>query len=172
MGLFLCAVVSAQDSQSLGDIARQARLKKQQKEAQAKASAGAQDSDEHRVVTNEEIPARPPAATPANHSSSSEPGAASNGADHDAQAERWKSQIQNQKSAVAALQDDIAALGSSIHYTGANCVANCTQWNERQQQKQQQLERMKAKAEEEQKRLEEMQNEARKQGFGSAVYDP
>ena len=41
-----------------------------------------------------------------------------------------------------------------------------------QQQKQQEVDTMKAQCEEQQKALEEMQEAARKEGFGSSVYDP
>ena len=46
------------------------------------------------------------------------------------------------------------------------------QWNEQQLRKQEQLESMKAQLEQQQKSLEEFQDAARKQGFGSSVYDP
>jgi hypothetical protein len=46
------------------------------------------------------------------------------------------------------------------------------QWNERQQQKQQQVEVMKSQLEDQQKKLEDMQDSARQQGYGSSVYDP
>jgi len=93
-------------------------------------------------------------------------------ADHEAEGERWKSEIQSQKSGIAELQREIDSLSNSIRYAPANCVANCAQWNERQQHKQDQVESMKAQLEEQQRRLEEMQDAARKQGFGSSVYDP
>jgi predicted double-glycine peptidase len=80
--------------------------------------------------------------------------------------------IQGQKTAIASMQREIASLSESIHYAGGNCVANCVQWNERQQQKQQQLESMQAQLEQQQKRLEDLQEVARKKGFGSSVYDP
>ena len=89
-----------------------------------------------------------------------------------APAEQWKSQIQAQKNAIASLQSQLNVLNESIHYAGGNCVSGCVQWNERQKQKQEQAESMKAQLEEQQKRLEEMQDAARKQGFGSSVYDP
>ena len=92
--------------------------------------------------------------------------------DHQAKGENWKSQILNQKNAIAALQQDIKSIGDSIHFAGGNCVANCAQWNERQQQKQQEVDTMKSQLEEQQKALEEMQESARKEGFGSSVYDP
>ena len=70
------------------------------------------------------------------------------------------------------MESEIADLSESIRYAGANCVANCVEWNERQKQKQDQVESMKAQLEEQKKQLENMQDSARKQGFGSAVYDP
>jgi hypothetical protein len=87
-------------------------------------------------------------------------------------AESWKAVIQAQKNAIASLQSEIVSLSESIHYAGGNCVANCVQWNERQQQKQQQLEGMKAQLEQLQKHLEDLQESVRKKGFGSSVYDP
>jgi len=52
------------------------------------------------------------------------------------------------------------------------CIADCVQKNERQREKEQQLESMKAQLDQRQKALEELQDAARKQGFGSSVYDP
>jgi len=176
-GLFLCAISSAQDQQSLGDVARQARAKKQAtpaKEAKDPQSVapGATPKKSH-VITDEEIPSqkaspKPSADESTKPASDSQPSAG----DKDAQAEQWKSQIQQLKAAITSMQSEINELGASIHYAGANCVSNCAQWNERQQQKQERLEAMKAQLEEQQKRLEEMQETARKQGFGSSVYEP
>ena len=87
-------------------------------------------------------------------------------------AEAWSSQILSVKTYIASLQSNIKSLESSIHYAGGSCVSNCVQWNERQQQKQQQVEVMKTQLEEQQKHLEDMQESARKQGYGSSVYDP
>ncbi len=193
----LCAFLAyGQDSQSLGDVARQARLQKQQKDVQAKETAAkdAQTKDAHgketpgpnaaakdaqppkppRIITNEEISEHVGSTTTSARGSqpSSTPDALSSSGNRDARAEQWRSQIQEQKSAIASLQGEIASLSESIQYAGGNCVANCVQWNERQKQKQDQVESMKAQLEEQQKRLEEMQESARKQGFGSSVYDP
>ena len=194
---FLCAMAHAQDTQSLGDIARQVRLRKQQKEGQGKQSAtepasandaqnkdfepsgqkGSSQPTSARTITNDEIPEHAGSSDAAAHRSNSTPDLATNtgnanAGNKEAQGEQWKSQIQSRKSQIASLQQEITSLGSSIHYAGGNCVANCAQWNERQQQKQQQLESMKAQLEEQQHHLEEMQDTARKQGFGSSIYDP
>jgi hypothetical protein len=84
----------------------------------------------------------------------------------------WKSQIMAMKNAIANLKANIESLSASIQYAGANCVSGCVEWNERQRQKQEQVEVMKAQLEEHQKQLEEMQEACRKQGYGSSVYDP
>jgi len=188
----LCAFTAfGQDSQSLGDVARQSRLQKQQKDAQAKdaspkdasskqtpathASAkDAQPAKSPHVITNDEIPSHvgPTVTTARGSEADNEADATPNSGDRDARAEQLKSRIQAQKSAIAGLEAEISSLSESIHYAGGNCVANCESWNERQKQKQDQVESMKAQLEEQKKQLENMQESARKQGFGSAVYDP
>lgn len=92
--------------------------------------------------------------------------------DHQAKAEASKSGILAQKNAIAMLDEDIQSLGDSIHFAGGNCVRNCTRWNERQEQKRQEVDTMKAQLDEACKQLNEMRESARKQGFGRSVYDP
>jgi len=198
--VFMSALLaSAQDEPSLGDVARQARQQKQQKDAQTKDSAGkdsqtpsgaagskdAQGKDAAsaaapkdasapktaHVITNDEIPShvgptgtRNSPVTGANYQSPS-PG-------NRGTAEQWKSAILQLKNSIEAMQSQLNQLNESIHYAGGNCVSGCVQWNERQKQKQDQAEGMKAQIEEQQKRLEELQDQARQQGFGSSVYDP
>jgi hypothetical protein len=147
--------------QSLGDVARAQR----QKQAKNVAS--------HKVLTNEDIPESTEPASPSpscyeEHGSTS-PAPASN--DTHA-AEQWKARIEAQKSSVAALQSQIDRVNSSIHFTSGNCVANCVQHNERQIQKQEEVERMQKQLDEKKKELEDMQESARKAGLGSAVYEP
>jgi predicted TIM-barrel fold metal-dependent hydrolase len=69
------------------------------------------------------------------------------------------------------MQRAMDRLQSSIRYPEA-CVVDCAQRVERQRAKEQQLESMQARLAEQQKRLEELQEAARKQGFGSSVYEP
>jgi len=188
---FLCAMALAQDdSPSLGDLARQVRAQKQQKDSQPRhakatpqevvkddstASTASKDASQPKtahVAGNDELPEQATSSTASKHHSDSAESDAQPAADRDAQAEQWKTQIQEQKSSIASLQQEISNLSSSIQFAGANCVSNCEQWNERQQQKQQQVESMKTQLEEAKHHLEDMQDTARKQGFGSAVYDP
>ncbi len=154
----------AQDSQSLGDLARQQRQQKEQsKSAEAKAAKAS------KVITNEQIPEHASYA-PETHDSGPSP-FLSNGMKQPP--EQLKSQIQAQKSQIASLQRQIDQINESIRFSPvANCVGRCVQWNERQREKQQQAERMQAQLQEEKKRLEEMQESARQQGYGSSVYDP
>ncbi len=160
-----------QDSQSLGDVARLAKEQKQKQADQAKGKA----SKAPKVVTNEDIPEHPEddaqASMPADQEHESGPSTSAAGGAK-IPAEQWKSQIQAQKNAVASLQSNIARLNDSIHFAPGNCVAGCVQWNERQQAKQQEVERARGQLAEQKKRLEDMQESARQQGYGSSVYDP
>jgi hypothetical protein len=173
-----------QDSSSLGDAARQARQQKQQqqKEAQPKdlpakdpKTKSTPESKTAKIITNDGVP--PHVVPVAQHSGSGdEPemhtGSQTGSGGTKVPAEHWKAQILSLKNAIAALRCDIDRLNDSIHFAPGNCAANCVQWNERQQQKQQQVEVMKSQLEDQQKKLEDMQDSARQQGYGSSVYDP
>ena len=154
-----------QDSPSLGDAARQARQQKSKESQKDSAKTP-------KVITNEEIPAHAVASASSGSRGQLQNTNYSPSADGKISAEQFKSQIQQQKSLVSSLQSDIDKLNDSIHYAPANCVANCVQWNERQKEKQERVEQMKAQLEDQKKRLEDMQESARKQGYGSSVYDP
>lgn len=171
---------SGQPQMSLGDYARQQRLKKQRRDAQlqqakankaadtqtAEAAAEPQPKTAH-IVTKDETPERATVTEASVRTTSTESQPQPSSSERGAQGETWKSQILAQKQAVAALEQDIKSVGDSIHFAGANCVANCAQWNEHQQQKQREVETMKAQLEEQKKTLEDMQDQARKAGFGS-----
>lgn len=163
------AMANAQDSRPLGDVVRQQRQKKEQvKTVQGKPAKAS------KVITNEEMPGRAdsaPGSVPTNTADSQASNATS--ADEAKQtSEQMSSQILTQKDQIASLQNRIDELNESIHFASPNCVAGCVQWNEQQREKQRQVEQMQAQMEEQKKRLEQMQESARKQGYGSAVYDP
>ena len=147
--------------QSLGDVAREQRQKQQAKNAQAAP----------RVVTNEDLPEHPESNdTPASSEAGGE--SAPSRPMGSKPAEQWKAEITAQRSSVDNLQSQIDRLNSSIHFAPGNCVRNCEQWNEHQVQKQEEVKRMQAELEQQKKRLEEMQEAARKEGYGNAVYEP
>jgi len=167
--VFLLTVFGyGQDAPSLGDVARQARQQKQSKDAQSKTTP----AKATKVITNEEIPESPEAAADSSKPDDPAPAAAHSAGGTKQPADQWKSQIQAQKSAINSLQSQIDKLNGSIQFAPGNCVAGCVQWNERQQQKQQEVERMRAQLEQQKKRLESMQESARQQGYGSSIYDP
>ncbi|HET6176449.1 MAG TPA: hypothetical protein VFE61_05930 [Candidatus Sulfotelmatobacter sp.] len=124
-----------------------------------------------KVITNDEIPEH---VGPTRTLATPPPGTAyappaydgSAGADH------WKSQIEDQKNYIASLETEIKDLTDSIQYAGGNCVSNCLEWNQSQDQKRQQVEEMKSQLKQMQKQLEQTQEMLRRQGFGSSVYDP
>ena len=190
---FLSLVANAQDqdSPSLGDVARQNRTQKQAQGAKHGQAKDAADPSKAisatnvtsktalapkapHVITNEDLPehtvSTAPSESPSKVSSTTnlDPG----GNQRQVLAEQFKSRIRDQKNAITELQNRIAAVSDSIRYAGGNCVANCVQWNEHQQRKQQEVDSMKAQLEEAQRRLDQMREAARKQGFGSSVSDP
>ena len=188
VGLLSASFCHGQNQQSLGDYARQIRAQKQQREAQANdaASNAGPDSTSQasstldtstpkssRVFTNDDSPNTQdltPVMSKASDRALADP--VDTAPKHEVMGERWKSQIRSQKDRIASLQGEIAQLSSSIHYAGSNCLANCAKWNRRQEQKQGQIDNLKGQLEQQQHRLEDMQETARKQGFGNAVYDP
>jgi hypothetical protein len=166
---FLVAA-NAQDSQSLGDVARQARQHNQAAQTNAAHSAKTP-----KVITNEDVPEHSETDAQAPASSDAEGGStpsASGSGGAKIPAEQWKSQIQAQKDVVSSMQSRIDKVNDSIHFAPGNCVAGCVQWNERQQAKQQEVERARGQLADQKKKLEDMQESARHQGYGSSVYDP
>ena len=157
----------AQDSPSLSDVARQQRLQKEQSD-----TAPGKDAAAPRVITNEEIPEHTGPEPAVVAGSENGPMPASAGGVKQS-AERWKAQILAQKAQIASLQKQMDKVNQSIHFANHECAGpRCLQWNERQREKQQQVERMQSQLDGQKKRLEEMQESARKQGYGNSVYDP
>lgn len=168
-GVFLFGwTAGAQDSPPLGDVVRQQRQRKEQSVGmQCKEPTGS------KVITNEEIPEHtdegsPPATGKDKGEASRLP--ASKTAKQTA--DFWRSRIQAGKSQIAYLQRRIDDINGSIRFSSINCGANCVLRNERQRSKQQQVEQMQGELSQQKKRVEEMQDAARKQGYGSSVYDP
>jgi hypothetical protein len=126
----------------------------------------------HRVITNDEIPEQASAGQPSGYRNQSPSYAMPSSAGVEGAAAQWKQVIQGQKNAIASMQSQITSLSDSIKFAPGNCVSGCVQWNERQKQKQEQVEAMKSQLEEMQKQLEAAQEACRQQGFGSSVYDP
>jgi hypothetical protein len=170
--------VAGQDAPPLGDAARQARQQKQQKDVQSKENQGkeAQPPKAAKVITNDEIPGHLSPALPhsADGGGRTQPVSYMPSASDRSKTppEQWQSMILAQKNAISSMQNQIEKLNDSIHFASGSCVANCVQWNQRQREKQVQVEQMQAQLEDQKKRLEDMQESARRQGYGNSVYDP
>ncbi len=154
-------VTAGSYGQSLGDVARQ------QREKTAKDGHTAR-----KVVTNEEIPESPDAASGGSTSIEDHYSSAAPASNDSHSGEEWKAKIQAQKSSIASLQNQIDRLNSSIHFVEANRYTNGVQYNQRQAQKQDEVQRMQKQLDEQKQQLQDMQESARKAGLGSSVYDP
>jgi hypothetical protein len=157
-GLFFL-FITVSYGQSLGDVARQQRQDQQAKKEKAAP----------KVITNEDLPEHAQAdgdSEQADQSHESVPHHTSKSA------EQWKEEIEAQKHTVANLQDQMDRLSGTIHYVEANRYYNGVQHNLRQEQKELQVLRMQQQLDAQKKRLDDMQEAARKDGFGNAVYEP
>ena len=164
-----CAWATAQDAQSLGDVARQAKQQKQHSEENTTQTTDSQKpSKSVHVVTNDEIPE---AEDTTNAAPSRDTLPLSPDKEQKRPADYWKSHILQTKRSIASLQHGIDALSSSIRFSKGNYERH-VEWNERQRRKQQEVENLKSQLDRLQKHLEELQEAARHQGYGSSVYEP
>ena len=145
--------------QSLGDVAREQRDK-------AKITNTASTSK--KVITNEDIPEHSEESDDPIHGEDYVP-PPTNDLHSAAQ---WKAAILRQKSAIAELQKNVDQIKGSIHFIESNRYRNGLQYNQRQMLKQQDVTQMQKQLDELKRGLEVMQEDARRAGLGSAVYDP
>lgn len=151
---------------SLGDLVR----KQKQKQQEAKDNG----VKPKKVVTDEDMPEHPDESS-MDATSDDTPHADSDVTPASAVAhtgEEWKAAISQQKSAIADLKARIEKVQSSIHFVEANAYRNGVQYNKVQAHKQEEVDRAQSQLDEMQKNLEKMQEDARRAGFGSAVWDP
>jgi hypothetical protein len=179
------------DSPSLGDIARQSRQQKQQKDSQRKptdthtnkeaqkqgpdVAVKAATTTSKKVITNDEIPSHVgPTATyqPGQPQAWARPANDRQDGSGKPQVQAVTAHFRAMKESIASLESVIAQASEAMQYAGGNCVTNCVQWNEQQKRKQEEIDALKSRLAEGRQQLEQMQEDARKQGYGSAVYDP
>jgi hypothetical protein len=158
VGLF---AVAGTYGQSLGDVARA------QREKQAKDSHPAP-----KVVTNEDLPEAPDdeSTTVVNDEHLNVP--VPPPSNDERAAAHWKAAILARKNAIASMQTQIDRLNASIHFVESDRYYNGVQHNERQVAKQDQVQRMQKQLDDQKRQLEDMQEQARKAGLGSSVYEP
>jgi hypothetical protein len=161
LGVFATGSVFAQ---SLGDVARQQK----QNSAQTKAAA-------KKVITEDDLPTQETISTGSSDSketdASKEEKHADSAADKLKSADEFKAAIQSQKQNVDSLQKQVDDMKASVHFVEANRYSNGVQYNEHQIHKQKEADRLQKQLDEEKSKLQDMQEQARKAGFGSAVYE-
>lgn len=167
--LFAAAAVfgSAAYAQSLGDVARQNQQDKQNQPAAT-------------VITNDDLPATGLADEDAqprhrNYRDDSEKEARAElqrAAKNDSNAQGWRTRILNQKSSIASLQAQIQNVKASIRVPLDSSGYYAAQANQRTQAKVQEIDDLQQKLQIENQKLQDLQEAARKAGFGSAIYEP
>jgi hypothetical protein len=160
-------MVTASYGQALGDVARDQRKKQAAKDTHAP----------RKVITDEDMPEHAESAPSPSPSTSGGDGERGDSSFHPAaqvaqSGEQWKAAIQAQKNSVADLQRQVDQLNASIHFVEANRYTNGVQYNQYQAKKQQESQRIQKRLDGEKKKLADMQEAARRQGFGSVVYEP
>ena len=125
---------------------------------------------QHKVITDEDIPASAEdaaAKTPASENGKTEApiNSSSNG-------EELKAKCLEAKQQIKEYQDQLDKLRASIKFVEANRYSNGVEYNQHQLRKQQEADRMERQLDQARKRFSDLQERARKAGFGSSVYDP
>jgi predicted RNase H-like nuclease (RuvC/YqgF family) len=160
--ILLFVACSAGFGQSLGEVARQARDKEKFKSKVSK-----------KLITNEDIP-ESPELSPAQSETAAKTDRAAPSTDAPAErsAGQWRFMILKQKDAIETLQARINKLSNSIHFVTANETSRAFEYNQYQVKKQQEMKNLQNRLEDEYKKLDTLQNDARKEGMGTSVYDP
>lgn len=163
--LAFALVVNSAQGQSLGDIAR-ANREKQGATTPATSQPAVITSDDLEAGSDGKAPQRPPAKVSkvAAHAGGVE------GAIDPRVAAQWKKQIVAQQDRIATLQGKIDDLNASIHPAGSAQFNG--PYNKYQTTQMQRLADVQLQMDEQKKKLAEMQEEARKAGMHTTVYDP
>jgi len=156
---FLSTFVSAQ---SLGDVARTQRQKQNGKPA----------NSAHKVITDEDIPEHSEDSEPTTNTTDKSAGGSNAPINTESNGEELKARCREAKQAIKDYQAQLDKLRASIQYVEASRYSNGVQYNQHQLRKQQEADRMQKQLEIAKKRFADLQERARKAGFGSSVYDP
>jgi hypothetical protein len=167
--VLLAAEIAFGQETPLGDVARQQRDKQKAKLTNRVS----------KVVTNEDLPKHSDSETDSatredakDEQIGDQSSAKSSRPPERQSAEQWQAQILIQKRSIAAQDKQLERLRASIHFVDANRYVNGAQYNEQQRRRQIQLEQAEKQLEQQKKRLADMQDRARRAGFGNSVYDP
>jgi len=185
VGVSACALAaSAQDAPPLGNVARQSRVEKQQpvqgnttpappsksSSDETTPQSDAQPKTSH-VITNDDLPEHN--AAPAPTQAPPNRGNLRPAVVHEIKrpAEYWKNQALQLKNSIAQVQRHIDTLTDSLHAVLTNSTDEPV-WNYREKERQRQITDLQAQLSDLRRRLEDTQEAARRQGYGSSVYDP
>jgi len=168
--LLLWATVSVY-GQSLGDVARESREKKA--EAAATAPTVITDADLLQDAPEQEEPARSRKATHTLPSAkiATSHAAASSPLDPRA-AELWRRQILAQKRTVATLENRLARYQASLSSVDADAIARGEIFSRSQALEHERIAQVQEQLQEQRAKLLAMQEEARRAGMHTQVYDP
>jgi len=149
-------------AQSLGEIARQQQQKKQPDNNLPK-----------KVLTNDDMPA---ASSTTSAGSKPPDKGTSPGPRKDPtttwSAEKFRSEIQKQKDAIAETQKAIATIEPTINHVqnNRNIYTNAPEYNSYQDEKQRTVNQLKGRLAEQRGELLDLQEQARKAGYGNSIY--
>lgn len=161
--LLSVAAAQCQSSQSLGDVARQQRAQEDAAEESGKppkvyTNANLPQPSESDAIVETTNTRKAPLPVPSNQPRQS--------------SERWRAQILAQKNQIAALQMRVDQINRSIHFANSCGSGWCVGWNQRQVRKQEQAKALQGQLQEAKDHLAQMQDAARRQGYGNSVYEP
>ena len=167
--LFVASV--AVYGQSLGDVARESREKK----AEATATALPKVITDSDLTKDAPEPEKASASSKAQSATSGKSGTsnavAASPVDPRA-AEQWRKQILAQKRTVATLEKRLARFQASLSSVDANAIARGEIFSRSQALEQERMAQVQEQLEEQRAKLLEMQEEARRAGMHTQVYDP
>ena len=150
-------------AQSLGEIARRQQQKKQPANIVLR-----------KVLTNDDMAAVSSTTSAGSNPSATDKGtSASPSKDSTAwTAEKFRSEIQKQRDAIAETQNAIDKIEPTINHVqnNRNIYTNAPEYNAHQDEKQQTVNQLKGRLAEQQSELADLQEKARKAGYGNSVY--
>lgn len=164
--LFLASVTVY--GQSLGDVARESREKKPAStppKVITDADLGKDTQETEQTGASSKAHTASPAKTGTGNAASTTPV-------NPQAAEQWRKQILAQKRTVATLEKRLARFQASLSSVDANAIARGEIFNRSQALEQERMAQVQEQLEEQRAKLLEMQEEARRAGMHTQVYDP
>jgi len=149
--------------QSLGDLAREQRQKQNDKPTVTP----------HKVITDDDIPAHTEASKGTKDATTkTSPDNSDTPINTESNGDELKAKCLAIKQEIKDYQAQLDKLRASSKFVEANRYVNGAQYNQHQLAKRQEADRMEERLEQTKQKFADLQERARKAGFGSAVYDP